>query len=321
MDNNIKVSITTLAYNHEDYIGKAIDSFLSQVTDFEFEILINDDCSTDRTADIIREYEKKYPGKVIGVYQKENQYSKGIKAGVALRKMARGEYIAFCEGDDYFTDPYKLQKQVDYMDSHPDCSLTVHASVTCDKNGNPTPKIVRHANCHRDYTAGEVILLGENNFSTNSMMIRKKNDGEYPEFYYNCPVGDYPMQVYMSLLGTVHYIDEFMSCYRVNHPGSWTAGTRADLKRTVDIYRGMVKTLEGIDKYTGGKYAKETDERINVYRLYIALLSHDIKGVYSLWMKKKVKFSSMSPAIRLGMIVPTAYYLAKKLTVKRNGGK
>lgn len=316
---NIKVSITALAYNQEGYIRQAIESFVNQVTDFEFEILINDDCSPDKTAEIIKEYEEKYPGKVIGVYHEENQYQKGIKPGVALRKMARGEYIAFCECDDYYTDPYKLQKQVDYMDSHPECSLCVHAVTTVDSNGNPTPKLVRHNVGNKDYTPGEVILLGENNFPTNSMMIRKKNDGNYPEFYYNCPVGDYPMQVYMSFLGSVHYIDEFMSCYRVNANSSWTNRIQSSDQKTLKMYGGMINSLEGMDSFSDGKYTKEISDRINTYKLLSALIKHDIKGVYSSW--GKVSFKKLPRSVQLGMILPSAYYVMRKIRTKKREKK
>lgn len=318
-ENSIKVSITALAYNQEGYVRQAIESFVSQVTDFDFEILINDDCSTDGTAAIIKEYEDKYPGKVIGVYHEENQYQKGIKPGVALRQMARGKYIAFCECDDYYTDNYKLQKQVDYMDSHPECSLCVHAVTTVDSYGNPTPKLVRHNVGTRDYTAGEVISLGENNFPTNSMMIRKENDGHYPDFYYNCPVGDYPMQVYMSFLGSVHYIDEFMSCYRINADSSWTNRIQSSDERTLNMYSKMIASLEGMDSFSEGKYHKEISDRINTYKLLSALIKHDIKGVYSSW--GKVQLKKLPRSVQLGMIIPTAYYLMRKRRTQKRERK
>ena len=310
-EKQIKVSITSLAYNQENYIATAIESFVSQITDFEFEILINDDCSTDRTAEIIKEYEERYPGKVIGVYHEENQYSKGIKPGVALRRMARGEYIAFCEADDYYTDPYKLQKQVDYMDAHPECSICTHAVTTVDSYGNPTPKLVRHNKGDRDYTAAEVITLGEDNFATNSMMIRKKFDEKYPEFYHKCPVGDYPMQVYMTMNGYLHYIDEFMSCYRINADASWTNRIQSDDKKLLRMYSGMIESLKLMDEYSEGKYKKEIEGRIGRYQLLSSLISHNIIGVYK-WAFKADK-RGLGKFVKLGCIVPTAYYLTRRI--------
>ena len=118
------VSICSITYNHEPYIRQCLDGFMMQKTNFPFEVIIHDDASTDKTADIIREYEAKYPDIVKPIYQKENQYSKGVEiCGTYVYPKARGKYIAVCEGDDYWTDPYKLQKQVDFLEGHPEYGL------------------------------------------------------------------------------------------------------------------------------------------------------------------------------------------------------
>jgi len=123
------VSIDCITYNHKQYIRDAIEGFLMQITNFPVEILIHDDASTDGTAEIIREYEKQYPWLIKPVYQTENQYSKhnGIISKIQYAR-ARGKYLAFCEGDDYWTDPYKLQKQVDFLETHPDYGL-IHTEL------------------------------------------------------------------------------------------------------------------------------------------------------------------------------------------------
>ena len=121
MADGIKVSVICLAYNHEKYIRKCLDGFVMQKTNFKFEALVHDDASTDKTAEIIREYEEKYPDIIKPVYQTENQHSKKISIFTTfLAPNARGEYLAWCEGDDCWTDPGKLQKQVDFLDAHPD---------------------------------------------------------------------------------------------------------------------------------------------------------------------------------------------------------
>ena len=121
------VSICCLTYNHESYIRQCLDGFVMQKTKFPIEILIHDDASTDGTQDIIREYEAKYPNIIKPIYQKENQYSKGVKVSLVYNySRAKGKYIALCEGDDYWTDPYKLQKQVDFLESHPNYVMCSH---------------------------------------------------------------------------------------------------------------------------------------------------------------------------------------------------
>ena len=104
------VSVICLAYNHEKYIRKTLEGFVKQKTNFSVEYIIHDDASTDSTASIVREFEEKYPDLIKPIYQKENQYSKGVPITRNLQMQVQGKYIAFCEGDDYWIDEYKLQK-------------------------------------------------------------------------------------------------------------------------------------------------------------------------------------------------------------------
>lgn len=121
------VSICTLVYNHEPYLRECFDGFLMQKTDFAFEVLVHDDASTDKSAEIIREYTAKYPDIFKPIYQTENQYSRGVKVSATfLYPRANGKYIALCEGDDYWTDPLKLQKQFEFLESHPDYVMCSH---------------------------------------------------------------------------------------------------------------------------------------------------------------------------------------------------
>lgn len=121
------VSIYCLVYNHEPFLRQCLDGFVMQQTTFPFEAIVNDDASTDGSAAIIREYAEKYPDIIKPIYETENQYSKGA-VGRYMNKVANpdAKYIALCEGDDYWTDPNKLQLQVEFLESHPDFSLTVH---------------------------------------------------------------------------------------------------------------------------------------------------------------------------------------------------
>lgn len=123
-DENILVSINTLTYNHEKYIAQCIEGILMQKTNFAFELLIHDDASTDNTAAIIKEYEKKYPKIIKPIYQTENQWSKGIKNSATYQyPRAKGKYIAICEGDDYWIGENKLQMQVDFLENNPEYGM------------------------------------------------------------------------------------------------------------------------------------------------------------------------------------------------------
>lgn len=131
-DNDTKqlplVSICSITYNHAPFIRQCLDGFLMQKTNFKYEVIIHDDASTDGTTEIIKEYAKKYPDLITPIYQTENQYSKGLRGFFAkfVFPKAKGKYIALCEGDDYWTDPYKLQKQVDFMEKETNYSMIFH---------------------------------------------------------------------------------------------------------------------------------------------------------------------------------------------------
>lgn len=152
MDKNpVLLSICCITYNHENYISQAIEGFLAQKTSFNFEIIIHDDASTDATASIVKKYEQEHPNLIKAIYQTENQYSKGIKPWPNfVFPIARGKYIALCEGDDYWTDPNKLQKQVDFLEANPEYNLTCHRYQTY----NETTKTLTEDGNEDCFTAG-----------------------------------------------------------------------------------------------------------------------------------------------------------------------
>ncbi|MBD1552151.1 glycosyltransferase family 2 protein [Pseudomonas typographi] len=129
------LTITCPAYNQREYIAQTLDSFLAQQTDFPFEILVNDDASHDGTAGVIANYAARYPRLIRPVFHQQNQYQQGKYCFPALFNMARGRYIAYCDGDDYWCDPLKLQKQVDFLQAHPDYVITYHDAVVVDAQG------------------------------------------------------------------------------------------------------------------------------------------------------------------------------------------
>ncbi|MCH7321027.1 glycosyltransferase [Solibacillus sp. MA9] len=255
---NIVVSIHCLAYNHEKFIAEALESFLMQKTNFKFEILIHDDASTDRTQEIIKEYELQHPELIKPIYQSENQYSKENSANtinlINLNR-AKGKYIAVCEGDDYWIDPYKLQKQVDYLEKNPDCSLCVHGGYIVTAAEKKVLLKNRSYKKDKDYTVGEVIEGGGGLFLTNSMLFPKKYALERPAFLLNAPVGDYPYAINLSLQGKVYYIDEFMSAYRVGHSGSWTAREYNNIENKKRHYAEIENMLDNLNMYTDYRYS------------------------------------------------------------------
>lgn len=250
------VSICCIAFNHADYIREALDGFLMQRTDFEYEILIHDDASADGTADIIREYAERYPDRIFPILRRENQYSKGISnISIFNFPRARGEYIAMCEGDDCWTDPDKLQMQVDYLRAHPDCSLCFHSARMVSVDGSRPAGFMRpYRGDRRVEPAG--IVDKTSGYPTASLVFPARIVKELPDYYLDCPVGDIPMQLMMALEGYAWYMDRPMCIYRVGVASSWTALMKqgdyeAKQKRYSDSMRRM---YEAFDRESGGRF-------------------------------------------------------------------
>lgn len=259
--NEIVVSISCTAFNHEKYIGDAIESFLMQKTDFRFEILIHDDASTDRTAEIIKAYEKQYPEIIKPIYQTENQYSRGIAVEKLNYERANGRYIAICEGDDYWSDPSKLQKQVEFMEKHPKCSLCVHGGYVVNAYDKKILQYNRPSKQSKYFTPEEIIEGGGGLFITNSMFFRTELSMFKPKFYENATVSDYPLAIYLSLVGDVYYMDENMSAYRVGDSTSWTGKNLANFHKTIQHYKEISLMLDELNQYTNFQYDTAIDRR------------------------------------------------------------
>ena len=265
MTNEIMVSICCLTYNHEDFIKGAIEGFVMQKTNFKYEILIHDDASTDRTAEIIKQYEEKYPDLIKPIYQIENQYSKGIY--IDIESKARGKYIALCEGDDYWIDEYKLQKQVEYMEENPECTFCFHNSKVEDQLDKNKSRLVipwlpenrkYYNHKSRKYTAGELQLLGF--IPTMSFFYPKRVLDNPPDWYFEAPVGDAPLKLLASSCGYAYYMDEVMSVYRFNVAESATTKWRMEsISQTVQRCNRFIKMLNDFDEYTNYKYNSDIE--------------------------------------------------------------
>ena len=221
MDNqDIKVTIRCITYNQKDYIRQCLDGFVMQRTNFRFEAIVHDDASTDGTAEIVREYAEKYPDIVKPIFETENQYSKHDGSlGRIMNAHTRGQYVAFCEGDDYWTDPLKLQKQADFLDANPQCSLTYHAC----KNVFSTPckdNILFGESVKESYSEVDFVALYP--FQTATVMCRKEildSDLYKKAQAIGCVFGDVLMYFTASRFGTIEGVNEQMSVYRRHKNG------------------------------------------------------------------------------------------------------
>lgn len=246
------VSISYITYNQIAFVERAINGFLIQKTEFPFEIYIHDDASTDGTAELLREYELKYPEIIRVVYEKENQYSsRGHLYQYCIMPYVNSKYTAHCDGDDYWTDPYKLQKQVDYLERNPNCSGTCHAS-------NYVVDGVAIANCKRFYEECDIPveqLIQNSGFVDVSTFCYRTSIGKlFPKFRQVSPTGDYALQILLGLCGSFHYFPDIMSSYRWKSLGSWTADYGMDPDKHKKFLLEEIYFLQELDKDTKGSY-------------------------------------------------------------------
>lgn len=255
---DVKVSIFCLAYNHRDYIEDAIKGFLMQETQFPFQIVIHDDASTDGTTEIIQKYAARYPDLIIPIIQKENQYSKQPHGWINnyVRPYLSGTYVAQCEGDDYWTDKTKLQKQFDFMETHQEYSACTHGGKVLNES-TKTFSDYHSFPFTGTITATQIILGDGALFLTNSIFYRKAAYRNHPYFKQICPIGDYPQIIWLALNGKIFYMDEIMSVYRVNAKGSWTTTNWHDANRRKTHCEKMQLSLEEADRYSNYKFHAE----------------------------------------------------------------
>lgn len=245
-----------ITYNHEKYIAEAIEGVVMQKTNFPFELIIGEDLSTDNTRTICIEYQKKYPDIIRLRLNNPNQgmmlnWINNIESG-------RGQYIALCDGDDYWTDPYKLQKQFDFMEANPDfamCSHKVHTLMCGVMDEN--------IEMERDILTTEDIIRKDWGLLTASIFFRK-DAHKSPDWYYTVKNGDYALQLIVSLSGKIKFLPDYMAVYR-QHLGG-VSSTLKPLNQTA----WMVYLLHQFDIYTNHGFKKSIIKRIKrMFKLQI----------------------------------------------------
>ena len=260
----MKLSVALITYNQEKFIAQAIESALAQKVNFDYEIVIGEDCSTDGTRALVTDFAKRYPGRIQPILRDHN-----VGANNNFKEVfdaCRGQYLALLEGDDYWTCEHKLQKQVDFLDAHSGCALSCHrvravyetGSENIDFNAEVFP-----AQAAGTYTIEN--LLHGNFVMTCSTVLRRAFLGVPPSWLSEMKLGDWPLCALAAQHGTIELMDDIMAAYRV-HPGStWSSLPSANRLREV------IRMLKALDQELGYRFANTIRETIARFSLELAL--------------------------------------------------
>jgi glycosyltransferase involved in cell wall biosynthesis len=252
----ISLSVCSTCFNQDKFIAEMVRGVLSQKTHFSYRLIVSDDCSTDKTARILQTLASKYPSKIKLNLRKKNIGS--MANWIETLNRIKGKYVAICEGDDYWTDPNKLQKQVDFLEGHPDFSITSHnVLVKNEATGKFSDQKYKYLQ-KNTYTLEDVIKEGSRG-ATCSLVFRRDAVLPYPKWFSKLHSADWPTQILACLSGKLFYFKEIMGVYRQNHSGSAliTAVRQAEAsgKETIGIaHRNIAETVQVLDRGLSYKY-------------------------------------------------------------------
>lgn len=226
-------------YNHEKFIAQAIESVLMQKVNFDYELVIAEDCSTDRTREIVKNYQKKYPDKIRLLLRKKNLG--GQMNYIQTLQACHGQYIAILDGDDFWTNPHKLQKQTDFLDKHHDFTACIHwakffeqetGKIITEKHGPPVVK---------SYYTDEDLLEYNAFFATSSIVFRNGSITDFPKWIYNIEIVDFPLLILSARQGKIGFIDEAMSAYRIHREGLYTGSLYTESSSQINVVNKAIK--------------------------------------------------------------------------------
>ena len=306
-----KVHIRSFVYNHSQYIEDAMNGFVMQETDFPFVTTIVDDASTDDTPQIISSYlyrhfdtddssvafrEETDYGSVLFARHKVNKncYFAVVLLKVNHHSQRKNKYpylirwtkdvpfVALCEGDDYWTDPLKLQKQANYLEAHPDCMLTVHAADW--RTDDRLYPYGCQETAPKDYSVEELILCGGYHFATASFVYRAELNRDWPEWRRKANVGDFPLQILAGLHGTVHYHPDKMCVYRFWNEGSWSF-KQQNRETKLAFQKNKITWMTLLDEATEHKYQT-------------AIYTHLFQHYHSLFYLNELSFFEYAKAVQ-----------------------
>ena len=315
------VSVLCTAYNHGPFIADALEGFVSQQTDFPFEVLVNDDCSTDDTAAIIRRYAEKYPHIIRPFLQEKNLYSQGINIyDHVFYPAARGRYLALCEGDDFWTDPQKLQRQGDFLEANPDYSACVHNTRILFCDGSAPERDYVPVQGDRDIPFSQVIRGMGVSYHTSSILARREFLVESPDFKAvatSYGFSDYPVGIWLSMKGKVRFLERPMSVYRVaSNAGSWSHGVGRRYGSLTRFLRGEIAMFEALLPHLEGEelaLARQEKLKREFEQMYIeGRVREQVKGPYRALYKEQPRSYRLKQFLKRNVPGLNNYYRKKR---------
>ena len=253
------VSVLCITYNQRHFVQECLHRLLTQETTFPIEIIVHDDASTDGTQEIIRAYGARYPTLLKTILRSVNQYSLGKKPALLASEHASGEYIALCDGDDYWLDKRKLELQVAQLAKHSTCDICFHAAFaeSCATDICAGEEVIcSYGSAVKIFDVGSIIAGGGGFCPTASLLIRRRVYGDLPAWYLSAPVGDYYIQIIAAARGGAVYIPRPMSVYRIRTSGSWSEQINVQPRR-IPFLLSTMRSLHEVNMWLDGKYSDE----------------------------------------------------------------
>jgi glycosyltransferase involved in cell wall biosynthesis len=230
----MKLSVCLITYNHEQFIAQALERALAQETEFEYEIVVSDDCSTDRTREIIEEFHRAHPDRIRLVSPNKNL---GVNRNLVHALHAcRGQYVALLEGDDFWTSRSKLQEQISFLEAHSDYAICFHQVKKFYEDGSERSKVTPRFRRKRTFTIEDLLRTG-NFIPTCSVVFRQGLFAEFPEWFISLRIADFPLHVINAQHGKIRFINKVMAAYRFHPGGSFSGASNANnVEEVVRLY-------------------------------------------------------------------------------------
>jgi len=295
----MKVSVLVITHNQAALITEAIDSVLMQEVNFEYEAVVGEDGSTDRTREILVALQAAHPDKIrLLLHEKKLG---GIPAKLNFVKTlaaCKGEYVAWLDGDDYWTDPHKLQKQVDFLESHPECAICFHNVLAIDDAGSLAPGTI----CPPDQKEISTLedLLSGNPIPSCSVLFRRGLFDRFPDWYFTLAMSDWPLHIFNAQHGKIGYINEVMATYRVHAGGVWSS------KRPSRQLLNMIALLDRVDEHLDFSYKDVIRATKARYYYQLAVIYRDRGHLPQARrvLKQSIRCWGFTPRRVLGLLFP-----------------